>query len=167
MDVLKNVLLNWVLPVVAAMAIYALIVASRAPQVELDPSGHAPLFTLAGTDGTQLALESLRGRTVVLNFWGTWCGPCKAEIPELNRFAREHPEVAVVGVAIDSGTLPVLADASRKLGIEYPVVRGNGGVQSQYGVRSVPTTFIVDAAGVITRSHVGTVSAGSLARWTR
>lgn len=167
MEVLKNVLLNWILPVVAALAVYAVVQGLRAPEVETDDQGRAPIFTLMDTAGDRVALEELRGQPVILNFWATWCGPCKAEIPELNRFAAAHPDVKLLGVAVDSGTLPVLERASEQLGIQYPVLRGNSGVQQRYGVRSVPTTFLVDADGIIRQSHVGPVSVRQLERWLR
>jgi len=167
LEVLKNVTLNWVLPVLAALAVYAVVQQARSPAVVTDAAGNAPPFTLMSTEGEPVALQELRGKQVVLNFWATWCGPCKAEIPSLNRFAREHPDVVVLGVAVDSGTLPVLKRESAELGIEYPVIRGNAGVQRSYGVRSVPTTFLVAADGSIARSHVGVVTASKLARWLR
>ena len=167
MDVLKNIAVNWILPVVVAIAVYAGIQALRAPDVQTGEGGEAPTFTLMSTTGQRVALEDFRGTPVILNFWATWCGPCKAELPQLNTFAAEHPDVALLGVALDSGTLPVLKRAQAELGIEYDVLRGNAGVQSQYGVRTIPTTFLVDAAGVIQESHVGVVSAGQLARWVR
>jgi len=166
-DVLKSVVVNWLLPAAAALAIYALVTAMRAPEVVVDEHGRAPVFTLAATEGAPVALESFRGRPVVVNFWATWCGPCKAEIPELNAFARAHPDVPVLGVAVDSGTLPTLARAKADLGIEFPVLRGNGGVQRQYGVRSVPTTFLVGPDGAILRTHVGALTAAQLERWLR
>lgn len=167
MEVLKNVFVNWVLPVVAAIAVYAVIQALRAPEVETGEGGTAPVFTLMSTTGQRVALEDFRGQPVLLNFWATWCGPCKTELPELNTFAAEHPEVAVLGVALDSGTLPVLKAAQATLGIDYEVLRGNAGVQSRYGVKTIPTTFLLDASGVIQESKVGTVTARQLARWVR
>ena len=167
MDVLKNIVVNWILPVVVAIAVYAGIQALRAPEVQTGERGEAPGFTLMSTTGQRVALADFAGQPVILNFWATWCGPCKAELPQLNKFAKQHPEVAMLGVALDSGTLPVLKRAQADLGIEFDVLRGNKGVQSQYGVRTIPTTFLVDASGVIQESHVGVVTAGQLARWVR
>ena len=167
MEVLKNVFVNWVLPVVAAIAVYAGIQAMRAPQVQTEDGGGAPAFTLMSTTGQRVALSDFEGQPVILNFWATWCGPCKTEIPQLNKFSLEHPDVPILGVGLDSGTLPVLKAAQAELGIEYDVLRGNAGVQKRYGVKTIPTTFLVDAAGVIQESHTGTVSARQLARWLR
>lgn len=167
MEVLKNVFVNWILPVIVAIAVYAGIQAMRAPEVQTGDGGTAPPFTLMSTTGQRVALEDFAGQPVILNFWATWCGPCKAELPQLNKFAAEHPDVALIGVALDSGTLPVLKRAQAELGIEFDVLRGNKGVQAQYGVKTIPTTFLVDASGVIQESHVGVVSARQLARWVR
>jgi len=166
-DIIKNVLVNWILPVAAALAVYVVVQGLRAPEVTTDEAGNAPGFTLMNTEGERVALEDFKGKPVILNFWATWCGPCKVEIPFINEFARENPDVVVLGVAVDSGTLPVLRQARTDLGIEYPVIRGNSGVQRKYGVRSVPTTFLVNADGAIEQSHVGVVTARKLARWLR
>jgi len=165
MDVVKNVLMNWVLPVVLLLVVMMGYQSLTAPEVELDGDGLAPNFTLVDSEGATVSLADFRGKQVVVNFWGTWCGPCKAELPGLNRFARKHPEVVVLGLAVDSGDTAALAAAKVSLKIPFDVLNCTGKVKRQYGVSKVPTTFLVDAEGVLRKSHVGVITPIQLASW--
>ncbi len=165
MEVVKNVLLNWVLPVVLLLAALGGIQALQAPKVELGDDGLAPDFQLVNTAGEQVSLADFRGSPVIVNFWGTWCGPCKAELPGLNRFARNNPDVVVLGLAVDSGGPPELTRAKAELGIPFEVLVATNGVKRQYGVSKVPTTFYVDPGGVLRKSHVGVITPTKLAAW--
>lgn len=165
MEVVKNVLLNWVLPVILLISVLGGIQALQKPKVELDAGGLAPQFELSDTQGDAVSLADFRGRSVIVNFWGTWCGPCKAELPGLNSFARSHPDVVVLGLAVDSGGERELAQAKTQLGIVFPVLISTNQVKRQYGVSKVPTTFFVDADGALRKSHVGVISPTKLAAW--
>ncbi|MCP4867721.1 MAG: TlpA family protein disulfide reductase [Proteobacteria bacterium] len=165
MEVLKNVLMNWVLPVVVLFIVLTGYQAFTAPEVELDGEGLAPDFTLMDTSGAPVSLSNFRGQEVVVNFWGTWCGPCKAELPGLNRFARKNPNVVVLGLAVDSGDPPELLAAKGTLDIPFEVLDCTGKVKRQWGVTKVPTTFLVDGEGVLRKSHVGVITPVQLAAW--
>ncbi len=167
MEVLKNIVLNWVLPVVLLVAGIAGLQWLRAPEVALDDGGLAPGFALMDSEGAPVQLADFRGRDVIVNFWGTWCGPCRAELPGLNRFARKNPEVAVLGLAIDSGDPKTLKRAKKKMGIEFTVLEATGKAKRDYGVRSVPTSFHIDPDGVLRHSHVGVITPLQLAAWVR
>ncbi len=109
----------------------------------MDLPDDAPAIALQTLDGESWSLEAQAGKVVVLNFWATWCGPCKKEIPAFSRFAVDHPEISVIGISMD--TLPparVRAEAKR-LGVRYPVAMADSAVREVYGVRSLPTTVIV------------------------
>jgi thiol-disulfide isomerase/thioredoxin len=134
----------------------------RAPDFE----GEAPAFRLATLDGEQVALEDFRGKTVVLNFWATWCGPCRVEIPSFSKFAREHPDIPVLGIAVD-GRADDLRVAAKKLGIEYPVLVGTRDVVSAYGASTVPTTVVVGPDGSVKTAHVGVMTGPQLWLATR
>jgi peroxiredoxin len=166
-QVLKNILVNWVLPVVLLFVGLAGLQLLRAPDVKTDPGGEAPGFTLLNTDGVPVSLADFRGQDVIVNFWGTWCGPCKAELPGLNRFAKKNPEVVVLGLALDSGDPKTLKRAKKKLGIQFEVLDSTSKVKQAYGISSVPTTFHVDAAGILQASHVGIITPLRLKAWTR
>ena len=123
----------------------------------------APPFALVDLDGKPWDLASLRGRPVVLNFWSTWCQPCKLEHPLLQEAARATPEVVWLGVLY--GDEP--EKARRFLasgGSTYPtLVDPEGRVAIDYGVTGVPETFFVDADGVILRKVTGPLSGPALA----
>lgn len=122
----------------------------RAP----DLPDQAPDFALQTLDGTPVVLSELRGQAVVLNFWATWCGPCRIEIPSFSSFAADNPDVVVLGMATD-GTEAELRAASRSLGIGYPVVRADRATIDAYGVSTLPTTVVVDAEGKVHTAHTG------------
>ncbi len=165
MEVVRNVLVNWALPIVLLVVVLMGVQWLRKPEVQLGENGEAPGFTLPDTEGVSVSLEEFRGQHVIVNFWGTWCGPCKAELPVLNRFARKHPDVVLLGLALDSGDVPELAQAKEDLGIRFRVLRGTGQVKRRYGVSVVPTTFHVDPDGILQQSHVGVISPPRLASW--
>lgn len=121
-------------------------------------SGLAPDFSLPNVAGGTTALTDLRGQTVVLNFWGSWCGPCRAEIPELAAWHSDNPEVAFIGIAVNSGQAVTVADKAKKLGINYPVVLSDEAVLHAYGVDVFPTTVVVGPDGDIKSVATGMIN---------
>jgi cytochrome c biogenesis protein CcmG/thiol:disulfide interchange protein DsbE len=110
----------------------------------------APDFTLARLDRQgELTLSSLRGKAVVINFWASWCGPCKAEAPILERAWREHRTRGLVVVGIDYNDFDDDAlSFARSVGWTYPLVRDRRGkVLARYGGTGVPETYVVDRRG--------------------
>lgn len=142
----REIAIGLVLIAVASVAI-GYLRAPSLPEV-------APDFTLPDVDGGQVTLSELRGQVVVLNFWAEWCGPCRLEIPTFSRFARNHPGVAVLGVATD-GTVPRLKRVREHLGIDYPVLLADRATVAAYGVSTLPTTVIVDPEGRVRTAHTG------------
>jgi len=110
----------------------------------------ARAFDLVDTSGKPQRLADLKGHWVVLNFWATWCVPCIQEIPEIAAFRREHPEVVVIGVAIDVNDAAKVRAFAKKVGHEYPLVLSNDAVEKQLGEpKALPTTRIYDPSGKI------------------
>ena len=129
-------------------------------------SGEAPAFTLVDVQGNDVSLEELRGETVVLNFWATWCQPCRQEIPDLSAFQDEHPEVRVLGISVDEAiTTNHLRSVSKRFGITYQVLHDpTAKVSHAYQVNGLPTTFVVDEEGKIKSAKAGPVSKQKLER---
>ncbi len=122
-------------------------------------SSMAPNFTLPSVDGGSKSLADYRGKVVMLNFWATWCGPCKREIPDFIEMqdAFRDDGFEIVGVSLDQpGEEGTVAQFVRQNGINYDVLHGNGEIAQAYGgVRSIPTTFLLDREGNIVSSKVG------------
>ncbi|MGH2972848.1 MAG: TlpA family protein disulfide reductase [Gaiellaceae bacterium] len=120
--------------------------------------GPAPNFTLNRINGIgKLDLAALRGKAVVINFWASWCSPCKAEAPALEKLWREYRGKGVVFVGVDSNDAS--SDARRFLlahGITYPVVSDENGLvaANQYDIANLPVTYFVNRQGRLVASHI-------------
>lgn len=116
----------------------------------------APDFELETLSGGKLSLEDLRGKTVLLNFWATWCGPCRVEMPAIqSRFEQHHPELEVLAINFDEPANQVQAYV-QELGLTFTVLLDPGGeVQRLYRIRGYPSTYIVDEDGIIRVQHIG------------
>lgn len=128
--------------------------------------GHpAPDFTLTGLDGATFTLSDLRGQPVVLNFWATWCPPCRAEMPELQAAStRLDGEVAIVGVNQGESAEQV-AGFVQPLGFTFPMpLDERMDVSRQYLVRNLPTTFFIDRDGIVRYTQVGPLTEATLAQ---
>jgi peroxiredoxin len=122
----------------------------------------APDFALKTLDGSQIRLSDLRGKTVLLNFWATWCPPCKAEMPDLNALHREYGEArqfTVLGIDDEEGQAEVAAFA-RQNGIAFPLAMDSDGAvtSNRYSVRGLPTSLIIDRDGNIRDTWTGRIS---------
>ncbi|HLH05971.1 MAG TPA: TlpA disulfide reductase family protein [Terriglobales bacterium] len=126
-----------------------------------DPSGKlAPDFRLKSIDGKSYRLADLRGKAVLLNFWATWCPPCKIEIPWFVELQKQYASqgLVIVGVAMDDDAdkQKVVADFANEMKIDYPVLLGNDEVADEYGgVDALPTTFFIGRDGKIVRRFMG------------
>ena len=126
----------------------------------------APDFSLALFDGSEMYLSDLRGQVVVLNFWSSWCGPCREEAPDLQKIWEiyEDKGVAVLGVSYKDAE-----DASRAFVEEFGLTYPNGAdlkgkVSRAYGITGVPETFVIDAEGKVAWFYMGQVTADELVR---
>lgn len=125
-------------------------------------------FDLRDTAGKEHRLAAYKGRWVVVNFWATWCVPCIQEIPEIAAFHREHPEVVILGVAMDAENPAKVKQFAVKVGHDYPLVLATDRVERQLGSpRALPTTRIYDPRGKVIYDRVGRVSKKFLEDTTR
>jgi peroxiredoxin len=122
----------------------------------------APDFELADVDGKTVRLADLRGKAVLLNFWATWCPPCKIEIPWFVDLQKQYgPQgLQIVGVAMDDGnSRNAVAKFAKEMGVNYTVLLGNDKVGDAYGgVEALPTTFYIGRDGKIVSRVFGLVS---------
>jgi peroxiredoxin len=121
----------------------------------------APDFSLASLDGTTLKLSNFRGKAVLLNFWATWCEPCKVEMPWFVDLQKKYgPQgLQVLGVAMDDTGAKEISDFAKKMGVNYPIVLGKEAVGDQYGgLPYLPSTFYIDREGKVVDRVYGLVS---------
>ena len=117
----------------------------------------APNFTLKTTDGKTIDLAGLRGRPVVINFWATWCGPCRTEMPDLQAFYDDHRPQGLELIGVNIQESPEDVTQYRQMhGISFPpVLDSDGSVTREYLVRGVPSTFFIDPQGTIRQVQIG------------
>ncbi len=121
----------------------------------------APEFSLQDPDGKTVKLSDYKGKVVLLNFWATWCGPCKFEIPWFTEFEQRHKDqgFAVLGVSMDDGGWDQVKPYLKRAKVNYRVLMGDDEVAMMYGgVEALPTSFMIDREGRIASVHVGLVS---------
>ncbi len=152
----------------AGLVALALLACSGEPGGGARASGAAspaPSFVLPDLAGGSFDLAEQRGKTVVIDFWATWCPPCVFQVPELNAFWRRHREagnVMVVGVAVDAEGAAVVGPWVEEQGVEYPIVIGDEALAREFGALGFPTLVIVAPDGRIESSHVGLIEADEL-----
>jgi len=126
----------------------------------LAPSASAPDFALRTVGGPNLRLQELRGRVVMVNFWATWCAPCRQEMPELNKLYAKYRASGFVllGVNIDNDAAHA-ADVAAKLGLKFPVLLDTDkAVSRMYELSTMPSTILIDRDGRVRYVHGGYVS---------
>lgn len=119
----------------------------------------APRFELKDSARRSIKLSDYRGKVVLLDFWATWCGGCKEEIPWFSQFERKYRSkgLAVIGISLDDGGWDVVKPFLAKTPLPYRILLGNDSVARQYGIASMPDTFLIDRQGRLTAAYTGVV----------
>lgn len=149
--VATGIWLAW--PLLMHKAAQAIIAAQQ-----IGVSKGAPDFTLKDTNGKRVSLSDFKGKVVVLNFWATWCGPCKTEIPWFIDFQKEWEArgFTVLGVSMDEDGWKVINPYVAEKKINYPVLLADENVNKAYGgIDALPTTFILGRDGKVAFLHAG------------
>lgn len=131
-----------------------------AAKLSLPNLGTAPSWSLRQLDGTVLKSSDLAGKIVVLDFWATWCPPCREEIPGYIDMQRELQDqgVVIVGVSLDRQGPKVVQDFKQKMGINYALVMGDDAIVAAFGgIEAIPTTFLIDRDGKVRDRKTGSM----------
>ncbi len=152
--------MNRIMPLVSIMLLTFAVTAfamTAKKGIQQDTKGtQAPDITLYGLDNKPFKISDHRGKVVILDFWATWCPPCKAEIPSFIELQKKYEKegLIVIGAALDEPGK--VADFARKFGINYPVgLAGQEQAKAYGGIRGIPTTFVIDRQGNIVRNYTG------------
>ena len=160
--------LRWLIP--GALLALASFACHASAQPSQEPSGSdgpvvrfvrnpdpAPDFKLADLAGKPLSLADARGKIVFLNFWATWCGPCRAEIPDLIELQSKYSgKLQIIGLAVDVDSPDEVKQFVQEAEINYPVAIAPDGVRAKYGgIAALPTLFVLDTQGRVVQKHVG------------
>jgi thiol-disulfide isomerase/thioredoxin len=134
------------------------------------PRGSARPFVVRTLDGHTLRLDELRGRPVILDFWATWCAPCRASMPHLSAMQLRYGTrgLVIVGLSVDDGPPQVVRRFAERLRLRFPVAMASEGMLDDYGpIRSIPTTIFIDRRGRIVRRVSGYVDEETLEGFIR
>jgi thiol-disulfide isomerase/thioredoxin len=118
----------------------------------------APSFSLVDLTGKKVSLADFKGKPVLINFWATWCGPCKIEMPWFEEFNKKYAGqgLVILGVAADDASKTLIANTAQKLGVTYPVLLKDDKVEDAYGgVSYLPESFYVDKTGKVMLETAG------------
>jgi peroxiredoxin len=130
----------------------------------------APDWSLTDVDGKAIKLSDFKGKIVILNFWATWCPPCRAEIPDFIDLQKQYQGkgVEIVGLSVDSDPPAKVAAFAKKNGINYPIAMSTEDLAQQYGVtEGIPVTCIIAPDGTIADKHLGMVDKDYLEGWVK
>ncbi|MBY0120524.1 redoxin domain-containing protein [Bacillus sp. S/N-304-OC-R1] len=127
----------------------------------------APDFELKDLDGKAVRLSDFKGKKVMLNFWATWCPPCKAEMPAMQKFFEESgDEIVILAVNIDPENN--VAGFVKQMGVQFPVLLDkNEQVNSKYKILSIPTTFFIDENGIIKHKHLSVMTIDMMRKYSK
>ena len=143
------------------LALFVLPLTALALRAEAK-SEPAPAWKLKDVDGKTVSSEEFHGKVVVLDFWATWCPPCRAEIPGYVELQKKYggDGLAIVGVSLDQGGPAVVKQFIASQGVTYQIVMGDDKIADAFGgVEAIPTTFIIDRKGVIRYRKMGSMPA--------
>ena len=123
--------------------------------------GKAPEFKLKALDGKEVRLSDFKGKVRIVDFWATWCPPCREEIPDFISLQKQYKAkgLEVIGVSVDRGGPEVVQKFNKEYGVNYTSLMANDEVQAAFGgIRAIPTTFLIDRDGNIVKKYQGLVS---------
>ncbi|MEW5975166.1 MAG: TlpA disulfide reductase family protein [Acidobacteriota bacterium] len=150
------------LPLVAGLVVLVLSLSHSGCSISSDSASSSspsvPQFTLNNLDGKSVSMKDFGNKVVLIDFWATWCGPCREEIPDLNNLYSEYKSKGfeVIGISMDTEGTDVVKDFVREFRVDYSIVMGDETVAQEFGgILGLPTKFIVDRNGKIVKRLIG------------
>lgn len=145
---------NWGIRLIVILSIFSIGFLA----CENSPPEYAPNISGVDQNGNSVSLDDLKGKVVIVDFWATWCPPCRQIIPHLVELQKKYGEddFTFLGVSLDQGGMRDVKPFIQKYEINYPVIIGNKKMTDQFGgVQGIPTTFLIDKTGKIVLKRVG------------
>lgn len=157
---------NWTIPLVLVLVCVGAYLVARHHQRAMSsgsrPGQFAPELSLKDLSGRTLTLGSYRGKVVLLNFWATWCEPCRQEIAAFVQIQSNRRDLQIVGISLDDSAEPVRTFNS-EFKINYPVAVGDAALATRYGgILGLPVSFLIGCDGRVSSRHIGEVNIGEL-----
>ncbi len=151
---MKRSLLRWL--IILSLCLVWLFLLPCCAKKEKE-AGLAPSFTLKTLDGKEISLSQLKGKVVLLDFWATWCAPCKESIPHLVQLYKDYRGrgFELIGMNVDKGDIEAVRRFVTSVDIPYPVVTAPEDVIRNYRVTGIPATFLIDREGRIREKTAG------------
>ena len=141
-----------------AIFLFAKPKAEDMKHAEFSDQKEAPDFVLKDVFGKDVKLSDFRGKIVILNFWATWCGPCRKEMPDFIELQKEYGKdgLQFIGIALDQEGAEKVKPFVEKNKIPYPILIGNNEISDKYGgMNAIPVTFLIDRKGMIRNHYIG------------
>ena len=139
------------------LAIAGLLLSTQPSDAMLQRGNAAPPIKLTTTSGQPITLNNYKGYVLVMDFFATWCIPCKESIPHLNQLRAKYGKqgLQILGVSVDEGSDSDVKDFIAERRISYPVAIADENTQTEYGLRSIPTVFVINKKGVVVERYQG------------
>ena len=130
-------------------AVYGFVTREQVPVEGLEVGNLAPDFELETLEGETVKLSDLKGQKVFLNFWASWCGPCRSEMPDMQKFHEDRDDVTILAVNVNDRPENV-DEFLEEYGITFPILPDEGtAVSTQYSIQLLPTSYLIDSEGKI------------------
>lgn len=142
----------------ASVTAIALMLAVAAPSFAIPQKGQpAPPIKVVSTSGQQISLANYKGYVLVIDFFATWCPPCREVVPHLNGLSRKYGKqgLQILGLSLDDGDEEAVKDFIASKRVVYPVALAGQDVQADYGLRSLPTAYVIDKRGNVADRFMG------------
>lgn len=141
----------------ALLAVAGLLLSSQPAEAILQKGDKAPPIKVTTTSGQPVTLANYRGYVLVMDYFATWCIPCKESIPHLNSLNRKYGKqgLQILGMSVDEGNDREVKSFIAERKISYPVAIAGEDLQTEYGLRSIPTVYVIDKRGVVAERYQG------------